>query len=86
MPTRLLEPDHISHTQTILTKRGLTNRATVQSQHGRIPTDIAILAAIGHRFTAKKKKKNLNADARVVRQGARRPETGDFFFGGGGGG
>ena len=33
---------------------------------GRIPIDPAILAAIGHRFIAKKKKKKTkNADARV---------------------
>ena len=50
-------------------KRGLTNRANIhypyvkkwfKTQHGIIPIDPAILAAIGHRFIAKK-----YADARV---------------------
>ena len=37
-----------------------------KAQHaGRIPIDPAILAAIGHRFIAPKKKKIKNADARV---------------------
>ena len=59
----------ISHTQSVVAKRGRTNRANVhtpyvkksfKTQHGRIPIDPAILAAIGHRFIAKKTK---NADA-----------------------
>ena len=38
MYTRLLEPDQISHTQSMVAKRGLTNRANVRksfkAQHG----------------------------------------------------
>ena len=37
----------------------------VKAQHGRIPIDPAILAAIGHRFIAQKKKEIKNADALV---------------------
>ena len=60
----LLEPDQIFCTQTMVAYRGLANRANdhtpyvkklFKSQHGRIPIDPAILAAIGHRFTALKK-------------------------------
>ena len=35
-----------------------------KTQHGRIPIDPAILAAIGHRFIVKKKIINTNSDAR----------------------
>ena len=31
MYTRLLEPDQISHTQSMVAKRGLTNRANVHT-------------------------------------------------------
>ena len=64
----LLEPDHISYTQSIVSKRGLTNWANVptptcmwkqlfKTQHGRIAIDPVILAAIGHYFIANKKRK-----------------------------
>ena len=52
----------ISHNiQSMVSKRGLTNWANIhthmwKTQHGRIPIDPAILAAIGHHFTAKKRK------------------------------
>ena len=73
MYTRLLEPDQISHTQSMVAKRGLTNRANVhthyvkklfKTQHGGIAIDPAILAAIGHRFIARTKTKT--ADAQVL--------------------
>ena len=60
--------DQISHIQSMVAKRGLTNRANVhtsmskksfKTQHGRNPIDPAILAAIGHRFIANKKKRQL---------------------------
>ena len=60
MYTRLLEPDQICHTHSMVAKRGRTNRAYVhipkwkksfKTQHSRIPMDPAILAAIG-RFIA----------------------------------
>ena len=68
MYTQLLEPDQIPHTQSMVAKRGLTNRATVhtpfvrkssKTQRGRIPIDPAGLAAIGHRFIAKKSKQKM---------------------------
>ena len=52
----------------MVAKRGLTNRANVHTatfethQHDRIPIDPAILAAIGHCFTAKKIKMTTRAD------------------------
>ena len=58
----------------MVAKRGLTNQANVhtpmwkkslKAQQGKNPIDPAILAEIGHRFIAKKNKKNKNADARV---------------------
>ena len=65
---RLLEPDQISHTQSMVAKRGLINPTNVhtpsfvnksfKTQHGRVPIDSAILAAIGHRFLAKIKQLN----------------------------
>ena len=72
MYTRLLKPDQISHAQSMVAKRGHTIRANVHTpvknlfiiQHGRIPINPAILAAIGHRFIAKKKKTK-NADSWV---------------------
>ena len=62
MYTRLLEPDQISHTQSMVANRGLTNRANVHTpmwkiQYGRIPVDPAVLAAIGHRLIAPSQKK-----------------------------
>ena len=57
MSMRLLEQYQIPHTQSMVAKRGRTNRANV----GRIPLDPAILAAIGHSFIAKKKTKNADA-------------------------
>ena len=60
MYTYLLEPDQISHTQSMVAKRGRTNWANIhtptdvkksyKTQHGRIQIDPAILPAIGHRF------------------------------------
>ena len=53
--------DQISHTQSMVAKRGLTKRSypfekkLFKTQHGRNPIDPAILAAIGHRFIAKTK-------------------------------
>ena len=53
---RFLEPDQISHIQSMVAKRGLTNQANVhtpmmnkcyKTQHGRILIDPAIMAAIG---------------------------------------
>ena len=61
--THILPGDQISHIQSMVAKRGLTNRANVsylyvkksfKTQHGRIPVAPAILAAIGHRFIANK--------------------------------
>ena len=58
--------DQISHIQSMVAKRGLTNSAKrsypyvkklFKAQHGRILIDPAILAAIGHRFIAKNKYK-----------------------------
>ena len=49
----------ISHVQSMVAKRGLTNWANVyvtksfKAQHGGIPIDPAILATIGHHFIAK---------------------------------
>ena len=67
--TRLLEPDQISHTQSMVAKRGLTNRANVHiplhvcekvvSKHGSIPINPATLAASGHHFIAPPKKKTI---------------------------
>ena len=52
-----------------------------KAQHGRIPIDPAILAAIEHRFIAKQKTKIKNANARVwgYARGNQKPET---FLGG----
>ena len=84
MYTRLLEPDQISYTQSMVAKRGLTNRACVHTctctppymymyvKKPRIPIDPAILAAIGHRFIAQKKK------TKKLTRGDQKPET---FFG-----
>ena len=67
MYTRLLEPDQITYTQSMVAKRGLKNRANIytpiceklfKTQHGRILIDPAILAPIGHRFIAKSKSKH----------------------------
>ena len=65
MYTWLLEPDQICQTQSMVAKRGLINQANVhthtcvkklfKTQRGRISINPAILAAIGHRFIAKKK-------------------------------
>ena len=49
-------------------------KKSFKTQHGRIPIDPAILAAIAHRFIAKKRE-NLKW------RHAQRPETGDFFWG-----
>ena len=48
----------------MVAKRGLTNQQAFiplssKTQHGRIPIDPAILAAIGHCSIAKRKKENL---------------------------
>ena len=61
MYMRSLEPDQISHTQSMVAKRTLTDRPNVhvkksfKTPRGRIPIDPAILAAIGHRFIAQQK-------------------------------
>ena len=44
-----------------------------KTQHGRIPIDPPILAAIGHRIIEKKRRA-------APRRRARRPETRDFFW------
>ena len=56
MYTGLLEPDQISHTQSMAAKRDhklsypyVTK--SFETQSGRIPIDPAILAVIGHRLT-----------------------------------
>ena len=54
MYMRLLEPDQISHM-----------KKSFKTQHGRIPIDPAILAAVGHHFIAKNKRQNKNAGTRV---------------------
>ena len=59
----------------VASKRGLTNQA---NESGSKIIDPANLAAIGHRFKAKKQKKTKNADARVWGN-ARRPETWDLL-------
>ena len=81
--------DQISHIQSTVAKRGPHKpgkrsypyvKTSFKAQHGRIPIDPAILAAIEHRFIAPKKKEIKNADAQVwgdVR-GDQKPET--FFF------
>ena len=70
MYVRLLEPDQISHTQSMVAikvrgKRSYPDVKTwFKTQHDRIPIDSAILAAIGQGFIAKNKMKK-NANARV---------------------
>ena len=55
MYTYLMEPDQISHTQSMVAKRGCLNWGNVhtpyakksfKTEHGRIPIDQAIWAAI----------------------------------------
>ena len=79
--------DQISHIQSMVAKRGLTNQANVhtpmwksnfKAQHGRTPIDPAILATIGHRFIATTKRKLKMATRVDLRQRTRRPETRDF--------
>ena len=53
-------------------------KKSFKTQLGRIPIDPAILAAMGHRFIAKKKKEKCWCAGR--RQRGRRPETGDVFL------
>ena len=63
----LLEPDQISHTQSMLAKERpqkpgkpshpYVKKGHFKTQHDRIPIDPAILAAIGHGFIAEKKRK-----------------------------
>ena len=55
-------------------------KSRLKTQHGRIPIDPAILAAIGQRFIAKKTQKIKNADTRGLRQRTRRPETGNILL------
>ena len=79
MYTRLMDADQISHTQSMVAKRVLTKRENVhtpmwKTQHGRVSSDTAILAAIGRRFTAKKINKNVKKPTRA-RRCERRPET-----------
>ena len=62
MYTWLLEPDQISHTQSMVAKRGYKSgkhsypyvTKLFRTQHGRIPIDPAILAAIRHSFVGVK--------------------------------
>ena len=86
----VIETDQISHIQSMVDRRGLTNqfiplyvKKSFKTQRGRISIDPAILAAIGHRFIAKTNKwKYWRAG---LRQRTWRPETRYFFWGGGGG-
>ena len=67
--------------------RGLTNRANIhtlqyvkksfKTQHGRIPINPAIFAAIGHRFITKKKTKNADA---LVWGDAHRDQKPEIFW------
>ena len=52
-------------------------KKSFKTQHDRIPIDPAILAAIGHRFIAKKIQKIKNADAQVWgdARGDQKPES-----------
>ena len=73
----------ISNVQSIVANRGLTNLTNVHTPMwiSRIPIDPAILAAIEHRFIAKKKIiKNANALIWGDTRGDQKPET---FLGGG---
>ena len=87
MYTQLLEPDQISHTQSTVAKRGLTNvhtpceKVVYKTQHRRIPIDPAISDVIGHRFIAKKIKnfKMLTRGCEMMCVETQKPET--FFFG-----
>ena len=56
-------------------------KKSFKTQHGRIAIDPAILAAIGHRFIANKKKRKLKMRTRRLRPATRADttETGDFF-------
>ena len=56
--------------QSMVAKRGLTNRTNVHTQHGKNLIDPAILAAIGHRFIDEQKRK-----LKLLR-----PETGLFVW------
>ena len=61
MCTCLLEPDQMPHIQSMVAKRPHKSgkrsypyvKKSFKTQHGRIPIDPAILAAIGHRFIVK---------------------------------
>ena len=86
MSQRLLEADQISHTQGMVAREDSQIGQTFiypyvkklfKIQHGRIPTDPAILAAIRHRFIAPKKKIKMMMRA-GLRQREQRLET---FFG-----
>ena len=77
--------DQISHIQSMVAKRGKRSYPYVKklfkTQHGRNPIDPAILAAIGHRFIAKKEKLKMPIrESEVMRAETR---NGDFFWGGG---
>ena len=61
---RLLEPDQISHTQSMTAKRGRTNQENVHTPRQNSNQIPAILAAIGHCFIANKEKTK-NADKQV---------------------
>ena len=86
MDTWLLEPDRISHTQSMVAAQiGQTfihpyEKTLFKTQHGRIPIDPAILAAIGHRFRAIKKKiKNAGVRSEAIHAETRNRR--DFFKG-----
>ena len=51
-------------------------KKSFNTQHGRIPINPAILAAIGYRLTKKRKLKMQTCGSEVI---LRRPETGDIF-------
>ena len=75
-----MKPDKISHTQSMVTIReGSQTWESHLKHNSRIPINPAILAVIGHRFIAKKKKKTKNADGVGLKWRAPRPEMGYFF-------
>ena len=83
MYTRLMEPDQISHMQSMVAEERLHKsgeRSYPQTFMADFQSYPAILAAIGHRFTAQKKIKIKNADVRLW-DDTRRDQKPDFFSG-----
>ena len=74
---------NISQIQSMVANRGLTNQANVHTPMWKSRSvarqNLAILAAIGHRFIAPKKE-NSKFRRAGLRRRARRPETGDFYL------